>query len=249
MLSFQRDQGSEPVQNPDAAGAAPGDGDDKSQGQEYLTVAAHGNRTRKSTVMLSALFIIGMLCLWFMIKKSAPQTVSGAESDAEGAQIDAAIARLTGDKKILFGNMDEIVNKFYEFSDVPQVEVDELMKDPFKLEKKFKKASPEPVVEVVKDTGPVIDPDVQWRQQVRRRAQALDLQGIMQSMDAADSAVRLYFCMIDGNILYEGDSTKDYKVLQIGDDFVKLEWKDNRKPEQSGVQPSAGVEIVLRMSE
>ncbi|TKJ34984.1 MAG: hypothetical protein CEE38_16115 [Planctomycetes bacterium B3_Pla] len=245
MLSFQRDQGSEP----DAAGAAPGDGDDRSQGQEYLTVASHGNRTRKSTIMLSALFIIGMLCLWFMIKKSAPQTASGAESDAEGTQVEAAIARLTGAKSEMFGSMDEIVNKFYEFSDVPQVEVGELVKDPFKLEKKFKKAAPEPVVEVVKDTGPVIDPDVQWRQQVKRKAQMLDLQGIMQSMDAADSADRRYFCMIDGNILYEGDSTRDYKVLQIGEDFVKLEWKDNRKPKQPGVQPSAGVEIVLRMSE
>jgi len=246
MLSFQRDQGSEPVQKPDAAGAAPGDGDDKSQGQEYLTVAAHGRRTRKSTIMLGALFIIGMLCLWFMIKKSTPQTASGAESDAEGTQVEAAIARLTGVKSEMFGRMDEIVNKFYEFSDVPQVEVGELLKDPFKLEKKLKKA-PEPVV-VVEDTGPVIDPDIQWRQQVRRKAQALDLQGIMQSMDAADPADRRYFCMIGGDILYEGDSTKDFKVLQIGDDFVKLEWKDNRKPEQSGVQPSAGIEIVLRMS-
>ncbi len=248
MLSFQRDQGSEPGQKPDAAGAAPGDGDDKSQQQDYLTVAAHGNRTRKSTIMLSALFIIGMLCLWFMIKKSTPQTASGAESDTEGTQLEAAIARLTGGKVEMFGRMDEIVNKFYEFSDVPQIEVGELVKDPFKLEKKFKKA-PEPVVEVVEDKSPAIDPDVQWRQQVKRRAQMLDLQGIMQSMGDADSADRRYFCMIDGNILHDGDSTKDYKVLQVGVDFVKLEWKDNRKPEQSGAQPSASVEIVLRMSE
>lgn len=248
MLSFQREQGSEPVQNPDAAGAAPGNGQDKSQEQEYLTVAAHGKRTRKSTIVLGALFIIGMLCLWFMIKKSAPQTASGATSDTEGAEIEAAITRLTGVKSEMFGRMDEIVNKFYEFSDVMQVEVDELAKDPFKGKKVNK--VPEPVVKVVEDTSEA-DADKIWQDQVRRKAQALELQGIMQTVNEYDPTDRRYFCMINGNILYDGDSTRDFKVLKVGDNFVKLEWKDNRKPKpgQSGVKQSSGIEIVLKMSE
>jgi hypothetical protein len=41
--------------------------------------------------------------------------------------------------------------------------------------------------------------------------------------------------MIDDKILREGDSIKGFKVLQIGDSFVKLE--------------SNGVEIVLKLSE
>jgi hypothetical protein len=42
-------------------------------------------------------------------------------------------------------------------------------------------------------------------------------------------------CMIDDRILYEGDSIEGFKVLQIGDSFVKLE--------------SDGVQITLKLSE
>ena len=70
MLSFLREQnqGDKSNKNSDS---------DKSQDhnigkmheQEYLTVATQENRARNSTIMLAVLFIIGMLCLWFMIRK------------------------------------------------------------------------------------------------------------------------------------------------------------------------------------
>jgi hypothetical protein len=55
MLSFLREQGNEqlPAEKPDAAaGGTPDDGSEKLKEQEYLTVAAHGRRTRKSTILL-----------------------------------------------------------------------------------------------------------------------------------------------------------------------------------------------------
>ena len=73
MLSFQKEQGSVnlPTQEPGGAGSAPGA--DNSPDQVYLTVAEHGKRTRRSTIVLAVLFIVGLCCLGFMIKKSTPK--------------------------------------------------------------------------------------------------------------------------------------------------------------------------------
>ena len=59
MLSFLRDQSLEdlPVQKKTntPAGKAPGDGTEKSQESEYLTVASQGKRVRKSTTLLAVI--------------------------------------------------------------------------------------------------------------------------------------------------------------------------------------------------
>ena len=228
MLSFLRDQNLEdlPAQKKmnTTAGKAPGDGTEKSQESEYLTVAAQGKRVRKSTTLLAVLFIIGLLCLWFMIKKSTPKAASAAAGKTEDTLIETAIARLTGVKSAMFSRMDEIVGKFYEFSDVPQVKVNELAKNPFELETFSTNLEEKPGAE---GKGNEIDANKLW-QQMRRRSQGMQLWSIMQS----DQGNR---CMIDDKILLEGDSIKGFKVLQIGDIFVKLE--------------SNGVEIVLKLSE
>ena len=226
MLSFLRDQSLEDLpaekKMKTTAEKARGDGTEKSQESEYLTVASHGKQVRKSTTLLAVLFIIGLLCLWFMIKKSTPQAASAAAGKTEDTLIETAIARLTGVKSAMFGKMDEIVGKFYEFSDVPQVKVNELAKNPFELETFSTKLKEKPGAE-----GNEIDANKLW-QQMRRRSQGMQLWSIVQS----DQGNR---CMIDDKILFEGDSIKGFKVRQIGDIFVKLE--------------SNGVEIVLKLSE
>ncbi len=228
MLSFLRDQSLEdlPAQKKiDAtAGKAPGDGTEKSQESEYLTVASHGKQVRKSTTLLAVLFIIGLLCLWFMIKKSTPKAASAAAGKTEDTLIETAIARLTGVKSAMFNRMDEIVGKFYEFSDVPQVKVNELAKNPFELETFSTNLEKKPSAE---GKGNEIDANKLW-QQMRRRSQGMQLWSIMQSNQGNR-------CMINDKILLEGDSIKGFKVRQIGDIFVKLE--------------SNGVEIVLKLSE
>ncbi len=210
MLSFLREQSLEdlPAQKDVAkAKKTSGDGSDKPKEPEYLTVAAQGKRVRKSTTLLVVLFIIGLLCLWFMIKKSTPKSASAADSQQEETMVETAIARLTGVKSEMFSRMDEIVGKFYEFSNVPQVKVHELSKNPFELETFLASVRRKPDI----DKDQKIDTEILW--------QSFQLMSIIQSNEGD-------CCMINDKILYEGDSIEGFKVCKIGDSFVKLESND-----------------------
>jgi len=228
MLSFLREQnpGDSPAQKPAAAdGQTPDDGTDKPQGQEeYLTVATQTRQVRKSTIVLAVLFAVGLLCLLFMIKKSTPQTASAAAANAEETQIETAIARFTGVRSEMFSRMDEIVNRFYEFSNVPQVYVNELTKNPFELEMFL--ANLREKADAVEETLD-IDADMLW-QQTRQRAKDMQLSSIIQSEQGT-------CCVINDEILYEGDPIGGFEVRQIGDSYVKLKCED--------------VEIVLKLLE
>ena len=70
---------------------------------------------------------IGLLGLMLMIRRSQPQAASAAPAAGDQTKIEAAITRLTGVRSEMADRMDEIVKKFYEFSDVVQVKVDELV--------------------------------------------------------------------------------------------------------------------------
>jgi len=200
--------------------------------KEYLTVAAQNKNARKSTMLLAVLFGMGLLCLWFMIKKSTPQTVTGAIISTEEAQIEMAIARLTGVRSEMFNRMDEIVKKFYEFSDVQQVKVDELVKNPFKHELFLVG------VEEISDTEEG-DFDID-AEMMRQRTKSMQLLSLMQSEQGN-------CCMIDDKILYEGDLIKGFKVSQIGDGFVKLEWDPS--PSEGRDEGRLGTQIILKLSE
>ena len=227
MLSFLREQGPEDSlvpKPPEAAGKKPADGTKETQEQEYLTVATQRKQVRKTTILLAVLFGIGLLSLWLMIKKSASQTAA-ASVGTEEAQIETAITRLTGVRSEMFNRMDEIVKKFYEFSDVPQVQANELVKNPFELETFLGD------VKVTSDTEERdydSEAERMRRQQLRQQTKNLQLLSIMQS-DQGNC------CMIDDSILYEGDLIRGFRVCQIGDGFVKLKCGD--------------VEIVLKLSE
>jgi preprotein translocase subunit SecG len=175
--------------------------------QEYLTVAARDKKNvRRSTILLGGLFILGLLCLWFMIKKSSPQTAAASPGkvSTEEAQIETAIAQLTGVRSEMFSRMDEIVKKFYEFSDVQQVKVDELVKNPFKHEI---------FLGSLKEKS-----DTEIMRQGQLRQQTKDMQ--LLSIVATDTGK---CCVIDDKRLYEGDSIRGFNVRQIGDSTVLLE--------------------------
>ncbi|MHC4604467.1 MAG: hypothetical protein ACYS6W_14175, partial [Planctomycetota bacterium] len=160
----------------------------------------------------------------FMIKKSTPPTAAASDGTEE-TQIEKAIARLTGVRSEMFNRMDEIVQKFDEFSDVKQVQTNELAKNPFELETFLDNA------EQNSDTGEwTYDTEAERMRQQRLRQQAKNL--LLLSIMISDQGNR---CMINDRILYEGDSIKGFKVCQIGDSFVKLE--------------SEGVEITKKLSE
>jgi len=210
--------------------------------QEYLTVAAKDKNARKSTMLLAGLFCLGLLCLWFMIKKSTPQTTAATTIGTEETQIEMAITRLVGVRTELTGRMDEIVKKFYEFSDVLQVKLNDLVKNPFKHEMflgDLKKAS---------DTEEK-DSEMMRRQLLRQQMQLLS---IMQSEQGNCCMIRVLSLSAvadskggkmgppDDRILYEGDSIRGFKVRQISDRFVKLE--------SEGLEGDR-IQIILKLSE
>jgi hypothetical protein len=172
-----------------------------------------------------------------MIKKSTPKAASGATDSAEDTQLEAAISRLTGVKSEMVNSMDTVVNKFYEFSDVLQVKVGELVKNPFKLELVTANVE-EPRVEI---KVPEIDTEAAKQRQIRQEAKEMQLLSIMESD-------RGKCCMVGDKILYEGEYIKDFKVCQIGDSFVKLEWDPDRNNGSLENEPEA-VEIMLNLSD
>lgn len=206
------------------------------QSKEYITVAAQNRNVRRTTILVAILFGIGLLSLWFMIKKSSPQTASAAPNETEETQIEIAITRLTGVRSEVFDKMDEILKKFYEFSNVLQVQVNELVKNPFELE--FFLAS---LRDKSKETGLKISAEMLRQQQIKKKANNIKLLSIIQ-LDQRKC------CMIDDNILYEGDLVNGFKITQIGDNFIKLKFIPEHDSKISVPQPQ-GIEIVLKLSE
>jgi preprotein translocase subunit SecG len=240
MLSFLRDQnnaGTPGKESPTPAGKPAADGAGPSPEQDFLTVAARGKRARKSTTVLAVLFVAGLVCLGFMIKRTAPQAASARTGQNEETKVEAALARLTGIKSEIFGKMDEIVKKFYDFSGVMQVQVNELAKDPFTLEVLVPDTKQAPLVLDTSET----DSAAAWRQQLRQKTKDMRLLSIMRS-DQSKS------CMIGSKILREGDSIQGFTVRQIGDNSVKLQWSGEQGANSAGSPPDA-VEIVLTLSE
>lgn len=190
------------------------------QEQECLTVATHGKEVRKSTTILGVLFIIGLICLGIMIKKSEPRKAAASPAgNTDEQKIQNDIKRLTGIESEMFKKMDDIVKKFYEFSDVLQVQVSELVKNPFQLESFLDSLNQ------TKTTG--IDEGVILQEQVRIKSEKMKLYSTMQSNQGI-------CCMINNKILYVGDTIDDFEVTKINNDNVTLKFED--------------IEITLKLS-
>jgi len=238
MLSFLHEQefeDSPAAKRLTATEDIPADRAVEAQEQEYLTVAAKDKNVRKTTTLLAVLFGISLLCLWLMIKKSTPPTTSAATVTAEEAQIEMAFQRLAGVRSEMFDRMDQIIKKFYEFSNVQQVEVSKLVKNPFKHDR------------FSDDLEEASDSE---EFDIAAAAKDLELLSICQS-DQGNC------CMIDDKILYEGDSIRNFKVSQIGDSFVKLEQRsvsvEGAPKRDAALQESdkerLGTQIILKLSE
>jgi hypothetical protein len=241
MLPFMREQGLGDLspQKPGLASSqssSPASGD--GQGQEYLTVASRGRNARRSTIMVAILIGIGLLGLWFMIKKSKPQSACAASNETEETKIEGAIARLTGVSSEMLNRMDQIVNKFYEFSNVLQVGVSELAKNPFELEMFLSQLKAETDAQ-----GQELEVDVEMirRQQLRQQAKNMHLVSIMHSDQGG-------CCMIDDRILSKGESINGFTISEIGDRFVKLRFGCQNDPTSPDEQ-SQDLEIILKLSE
>lgn len=223
MLSFLQ----EGQDNKDATQQTPvglsGDIPDGESGDDgdYLKPAEHGRNLRQSTIVLAVLFSLGVLCLWFMIKKTTPSEASAAMS-VEEAQIAEAIAQITGVQTEMNLKMDGVIGRFYKLSEVEQVKVEELKKNPFEHQLVL--------ADFIKGTeDDAANKEAMLREEVNRNAGQLDLLSIMASGRGGGC------CMIDDKLLYEGDRIDDFTVKRITTRFVELQ--------------SQGVTVRLKMTE
>jgi len=178
--------------------------------QDFISSAHKGNSARRSTYLLIVLFAAGIVCLWFMIKKASPLPASAVTASKGQARLEKAIAELTGVRLEMAGKMDSVLEKFYQFGNVPQVAKGQLVKNPFAVE---------PFADSVSfDSGPE-QPEsltgLSGEQEFRYRLSRCQLLSIMR-------ASRGDCCMINDKILYEGDLIKGFKVSRIGANFVIL---------------------------
>lgn len=215
MLSFLREQSPGEVPGNESAGSSPREANAAGKGetQEYLTVAANSKSLRMSTILVAILVAIGLLGLGYMIRKSQPQAASAQSGNDEQATIEAAISRLTGVSSEMVSRMDEIVNKFYEFSNVFQVGVSELRKNPFEVEV-FMGAVKENAATAQDDAAKAA---LIRREKLQKRAEGLILLSVMRS-DEGNA------CMINDRILRKGDLIEGFVVTEIAGDSVELAW-------------------------
>jgi hypothetical protein len=215
MLSFMRDQGAGRSQEGPPTGTEPpvAAGPNKDEGQDYLTVAASKKNVQKSTILVAILVVIGLASLGFMIKKNRAQAAVAQPSKDEQTQMAATITRLTGISSEMLNRMDEIVKKFYEFSDVFQVGVNELSKNPFQVEAYA--ATLRDQTSVVDERDQATQAYLIRRQQLKDKAASLKLLSIMRSGQES-------LCMVNDELLRRGDSIAGFVVVNIGTDSVLL---------------------------
>ncbi len=234
MLSFMREPGAgnSSEHPPTEVGTRDVNAPDGADAQGFLTVATSKKDVRRSTMIVVILVVVGLLGLLFMIHKTKPKTASAKQAQEEQAKIEKAIGQLTGASTEMVGRMDEIVDKFYQFSDVLQVKVNELSKDPFQTEGNS---------DSLQGTVVVTQDSQAQSGLMRQRAGSLKLLSVMRSDDGNS-------CMINDEILRQGDRIEDFTVARIASNSVELTWSPAGASDQ-GESQTEDMKIVLKLSE
>lgn len=223
------------LQNKDSESQCP-DADNKLLAQEYFTASSRDKSARNTSYLVSVLFGISLLVLFLMIKENSPSTASAAiDGETEELQIEKAMARFVGVKSKMISRMGEIIGKFHEFSDVPQVDVDYLTKNPFQSERS---------ADYLQQMGNLTDSGLgggATKLELIQQANKLQLLSIMESNGKK-------CCMIEDKIFYVGDSVGAFLIDEIQDAFVRLKYAGNQN-EKLSQKESKEIVITLRLSE
>jgi hypothetical protein len=176
----------------------------------FVTTASREKSIKNGTIVLIAVFCVSLVCLWFMIKKTSPQSAA-AKTGTDDMQIENAIARVTGTKAEFFKGIDNVVSKFHEFSNVLQIKVNELQKNPFEHQKYNSTAiSPEQ-----NEAESAIERQRAVRFDLEKDATGMQLLSIMKSPKGN-------CCMINDKMLKKGDTIDGWKIVAITDKTVEL---------------------------
>jgi preprotein translocase subunit SecG len=233
MLSYIRESQTEAVGqgSPDDQ-ASRGAGEPGSD-DTFLTVSGRDQTVRKSTAFVTALFIVVSIGLILMAKKSHVQSTGATPAKDSQAQIEMAINRVTGVSSDMTLRMDEIVQKFSEFSDVSQVKVDDLNKNPFQLVLM-------PAEMETKGEMPLQDEQVKsLLRQFDLEKETLSLMSIIQSESGN-------CCMINGILVKTGQAVNSFVVEDIQDDHVKLVWQPDGHAAQALPGNSKTMTLALK---
>jgi len=204
--------------------------------QEFLTVTTKNARVRKTTSILAIVFILGLAGLWFMIRKTSTADENPVNNNDQQAQIEKVIAQLIGTKSETFSSLDKTVDRFYKFRDVPQIETDQLIKNPFKTERLLGDLT----------LGSTFDKssENQKNADVTAMQAAANLQ-LLSIMETTNGNC----CMINDQILYEGDSIAGFNISQISNGFVTLSMPAHENDSQDDTDKGAEIKLVLKLVE
>lgn len=172
--------------------------------QNYLLPTNTQRSVKRGTIALLALFVTGLLLLIFMVKRTNPVSAQAA-TEENAIKIDQAVASLAGIRKEMDGKLGNTVREMSTLSDIQQVGVGELKKNPFRHRS----------VRQIDDIRLDEKLNMSDRQPVTENDGTLYLWTIISSEKERS-------CMINDKILYEGDSIDGLRVESIGKDFVQL---------------------------
>lgn len=233
MLSYIRESQTEALGQEDPDDQASRGAGESDSDAAFLTVSGRDQTVRKSTAFVTALFIIASIGLLLMAKKSHVQSTGATPAQDSQAQIEMAINRVTGVSSEMTLRMDEIVQKFSEFSDVSQVKVDDLNKNPFQLVMV-------PTEVEAKDEVPPPDKQVaSLLQRFNVEKETLSLVSIIQSESSN-------CCMINGVLLEAGQPVNAFMVEDIQADHVRLVWQPDGQVAQMLPRDLRTVTLALK---
>jgi hypothetical protein len=184
----------------------------------FVTTTSREKSIKNGTIVFIAVFCVSLGCLWVMIKKSTPQSASAGTTSEDSMQIENAIAKVTGTKAEFFQGIDNVVSKFNEFSNVLQVKVNELQKNPFEHQK-YSITSLSPEQEQMESAA---ERQRAIKDTLEHGATGMQLLSIMKSP-------RGNSCMINDKMLGKGDMIDGWQVVAITDKSVELSAQGMRK--------------------
>ncbi|MBW8001202.1 MAG: hypothetical protein FVQ80_04185 [Planctomycetes bacterium] len=185
----------------------------------------------ESTVMFAVLFGFSFFCFLFVIGKIEPKAATAMQINVKEARLDMAITKLTQAGADTFSEPERIAKIFYELDNIQQIKLNQLSKNPFKLESFNSDIT----------VGGHVVTDAMQKIGLMEQANNMQLLSII-ATNSGNS------CMIDYKLLYKGDTIGGFEITEIADSYVKLELKTSSYADDSKIQPET-MKIILRLSE
>lgn len=174
---------------------------DEVPSQDFLVPSSSGKKVKYTTIILGVVFLIGAASLFLMIKKIGPSDAQAAPSQEE-LKIESAIQKLSGSKAAITGKMNAIVDRISRLTDVDQISVEDLKRNPFVLDNSYSGV----------DVSDLID-------KKRTGDGGLSLWSVM------DTGNQMR-CIINGRAYNVGDQVGEYNVKSITEKYVELDAGD-----------------------